>query len=486
VHPSLEALLERSPEGAAHLAGCEPCRGLVALLSAASAGAPRKAVPRVERSTYSGWEDLPDARGGMGRLFRALDTRLGREVAIKQVRAAGGTESGAVTRALLARLEREAKLTARLQHPGIVVVYEVGQFEDGELFYSMPLVRGRPLSREIERRPTLSGRLGLVALITNVAEALAYSHSQDIVHRDVKPDNIIVGAFGEAVLIDWGIAKDLRAREEEEPGAEELRVLSAGLTELGVGTAQYMAPEQARGAQPSAAMDVYALGATLYHALSGEPPWGAADPSEVRRLLREGPPRPLDALAPQVPAELVHICERAMARDPLQRYASARELADELHRFQTGRLLQSRSYTAAELLRHWARRHRASLSVGAAALLALVLLTVAGFVQIDRQRRVAQDERRRAEWSLRKAQGLLASQLAVEPAQRLEALSLATAAVGPELAAATPALASSEATQGLYDAVVKGPAALSLDHPGAITNFAVSPDGARLRSAERE
>jgi WD40 repeat protein/tRNA A-37 threonylcarbamoyl transferase component Bud32 len=482
LHPTLEALLEASAESALHLEGCDDCRRMSLLLAAAGSGEatppalPLTKVPLVERRCYVDWEELPEAHGGMGRLFRAFDTRLGREVAVKQVRAAQDLKLGAFHRALLHRLEREARLTARLQHPNIVVIYEVGRFEDGELFYSMPLVHGRPLSREIEKRSGLAERIGLLAQVTNVAEAIAYSHSAGVLHRDVKPENVLIGAFGESVLIDWGLAKEIDAPEID---LFQASGSDPGLTQLGIGTPQYMAPEQARGEPPTPAVDIYALGATLYHVLAGAPPYGLGDAREVRRLLLQGPPRPLAELQPATPPELLHICARAMGRTPGQRYSSARELVDELRRFQTGRLLGSRRYSAAELLKHWAHKHRTLLLTAAAALLVLFAVTALGVLQIDRHRRAAEQERARAEWSLRRAQGVLASKLAAEPRERLAALELAVQAAAPELLGIVPGTPSQEARQALFDALA-GPAMLLLNHSGSVTNFAVSPGGTLL------
>ncbi len=487
-HPSIETLLGRSPENLRHIAGCADCRRMTSLVLA---GAPPstevREVPVVERSVFTGWEELPDARGGMGKLWRAFDQRLGRHVALKQVRDAGDPGMRAL---LLVRLEHEARMTARLQHPAIVAVYEVGRFPDGELFYCMPLVAGRPLAKELDARPTLSLRLGLLPQLTAVAEAIAYSHGKGVIHRDLKPHNILIGAFGEAVVIDWGLAKECdpsgRAASDSGLAAGALALLpppsgpSDGLTQMGLGTPQYMAPEQARGETSSPLADVYGLGSTLYHLLAGEPPYGYGDARSVRHALQRGPPRSVAERVPEAPAELVHICERAMSREPALRFGSAGELAEELRRFQTGRLLQSRRYSTPELLLHFVKRHRASLSMAAAALAALIGVSVAGVVNIRRQRDRAEESQQKAEWALRRAQGVLASKLSTEASRRLEALALGVRAVGPELSGRVPVAPSPEAAQGLFDALAAGPAPLALNHGGAITDFAVSPDGSKL------
>ncbi len=450
----------------------------------ADAEADLAALPAIDRAMYADWHELVDVPGGMGRIFRARDRRLGRHVAIKQLAARFG-EPG-LRAALARRFEAEARLTARLQHPAIVGVHEAGVFGDGELFYAMPLVDGTPLGEAIAQRPTLAGRLGLLPHLTIVADAVAYAHEQGVLHRDLKPDNIMVGAHGETVLVDWGLAKALASTiAEPAPTGMYRDAAGDGMTQLGVGTPQYMPPEQARGEPPDARFDVYALGATMYHALAGVPPYGAGDPADVRRALLAGPPRPLIELARDAPVELLDIVSRAMARDPATRFASARELAEELRRFQTGQLLRSRRYSPAELVRHYARRHRTALRVAAVALLALAALATIGVVRIARERDRAEHERARAELErgraeveLRRAQGVIASQLARQPPRRLEAIALGIHAVAPELAAGRAP--TDEALQGLLDALTLGPAFAALPHDGVISGFARSPDGAIL------
>jgi WD40 repeat protein/serine/threonine protein kinase len=481
-HPSIDTLLGDTAANRQHLDQCADCRRMASLVNtSASHDEGPRAVPIVERSVFSSWEELPDGRGGMGKLWRAFDERLGRHVALKQIRSEDGAGDGAELRELLLRrLEREARMTARLQHPAIVAIYEVGRFPDGELFYAMPLVAGRPLGKEIDARPRLSQRLALLPQLTQIAEAVAYSHEKGVLHRDLKPDNILIGAFGEAVLIDWGLAKELEESAPDDrpqlltnPEAQ----LSDGLTELGVGTPQYMAPEQARGEEPSPLLDVYGLGSTLYHLLAGGPPYGYANGRKVREALLRGPPRPLAELVPEAPVELIHLCEQAMSRDPGARFASARELAEELRRFLTGRLLESRSYSPAELLAHFIKRHRTPLLVAALALLVLAVLGSVSVVNIRRQRDRAEASERQAARALRRAQGPLASKLSLEAPRRLEAIALGLRAVGAALIGPSDGPPSQEATQGLFDALAAGPAPLALHHPGSVTDFAVSPDG---------
>ena len=154
-------------------------------------------------------------RGGLGRVSRAHDTELGRDIAIKELIARG--HLGEV------RFLREALITARLEHPGIVPVYEAGRWADGTPFYAMKLVAGRSLRELIAERPTVDERIGLLHHVIAVADAIAYAHGRNIIHRDLKPSNVIVGDFGETVVIDWGLAKDLTAAEESPVGSGPFR-----------------------------------------------------------------------------------------------------------------------------------------------------------------------------------------------------------------------------------------------------------------------
>ncbi len=465
---------------AAHLARCESCRRLAALAGVAVAPASPTGdldhLPLVDAEMYAEWTELAEARGGMGRISRARDRRLGRYVAIKQLRRDLSTDERA---AMMRRFEREARLTARLQHPAIVGVHEAGRLaiENGETepFYAMPLVNGVPLGDAIAKRTTLIDRLALLPHLTTVAEAVAYAHEEGIVHRDIKPDNVLVGAFGETVLLDWGLAKVLSEAGGDPAGAyRDVDQHNGGFTQLGVGTPQYMPPEQARGEEPDERVDVYALGATLYHLLAGVPPYGNDDPSMVRRALATAPPRRLAELAPDAPTELIDIVERAMARDPGARYARVRDLADELRRFQAGQILKSRRYTLGELARHFARRYRTALRISAVAMVLLVVLGVIAVVRIAHERDLAREAQQRAERELRRAEGMVASRIAPDPAQRMQAVVLGVRAVGPELAANQPPVP--EAYQGLMDAVSAGAAVVPLPHRGAIKTMAPAGD----------
>ena len=330
-------------------------------------------------------------RGGMGRILAARDRRLRRDVVIKVLSSSAGSSE---------RFEREALITARLQHPSIVRVYDAGRLGD-EPFYAMEHVRGQSLDRVLAAAPDARARLALLPHVIAIADAMAYAHSEGVIHRDLKPANVLVGSFGETVVIDWGLAKDVRAPDTEAPaldapvaarpatpsvapvaGASDLTVAGAVM-----GTPAYMPPEQARGEPADERSDVYAIGAILYTLLSGAAPAaGARSLDEVGA----GAVTPLRASAPAAPAELVSITEHAMAHDPADRYATAGALAEELRRFAAGQLVATHAYSIGALVRRWLRRHRTAVGVAAAALLALAVLSLLGVRKIVAARDLAE------------------------------------------------------------------------------------------------
>jgi tetratricopeptide (TPR) repeat protein len=327
------------------------------------------------------------ARGGMGRILRARDRRLGRVVALKELRP-DAAEGGP-------RFVREALVTARLQHPSIVPIYEAGLWPEGSPFYAMKLVEGRSLEALLRECPSLGARLALLPHLIAVAEAIAYAHREGVVHRDLKPANVLVGPFGETVVVDWGLAKDLRGPGSEEKADGRATAGSPGSTVVGsvMGTPRYMAPEQARGEPVDERADVWALGAILYYLLAGNPPWSGKSAAEAIAAAVAEPPPPVEAKEPDAPRDLLAIVRKAMAPVPADRYPSAQELAIDLRRFQTGQLVSVQHYSTLELLRRWVSRHRAVVAVASVLTLALAVSIVAGFVSTKRQARLAELQR---------------------------------------------------------------------------------------------
>jgi len=305
----------------------------------------------------------------------------------------GGALNGLVANdgSLRRRFQNEALLTASVQHPAVVPIYERGELPGGQPFYTMKLVSGRSLRELIGERKALADRLALLPNVIAVADALAHAHSLRILHRDVKPSNIIIGEFGETVLIDWGVAKNLASpARESEPGAisGEADRTAVGMI---IGTPAYMSPEQARGLAADERADVFSLGATLYHLLAGQAAYEGDTPAILPKVA-QGEYLPLSEKQPDVPAELAAIVEKAMARQPAKRYPSARELAEDLRRFQTGQLVLSHRYTARELLARWARRHRPLLVASAVFLVLAAAGAAFGVRRIIRERDRASHE----------------------------------------------------------------------------------------------
>ncbi|HWO19353.1 MAG TPA: serine/threonine-protein kinase [Kofleriaceae bacterium] len=387
---------------------------MAAAIAAATAALPP--LPVVSASHYRPEREI--ARGGMGRIVAAEDQRLGRRVALKELLDPAGEQ--------LTRFQREALITARLQHPGIVPVYEAGRWPSGEPFFAMKLVSGRPLDRVIADTRTLDERLALLPRIAAAADAIAYAHSHRVVHRDLKPANVLIGDFGETVVIDWGLAKDLDQSDGPESASRLAQTVpsnpaarqsgsrkpaghssgSSTLTVAGavMGTPAYMAPEQARGEPVDQRADVFALGAMLYHLLAGVPPYNARTATDVIAAAALGKVIPLDEREQRAPRELIAIVERAMSQVPSDRYPHAGELADELRRFTTGQLVSAHRYTALQRVGRFVRRHRAAVAISTVAVITIALggtLAVRRIVEerdnADRERTLAVTRRAAAE-----------------------------------------------------------------------------------------
>lgn len=323
-------------------------------------------------------------QGGMGRVFLARDLRLERDVALKEVLQEGPDTA--------ARLVREALLTAQLDHPGIVPVYDAGRTVEGRLFYTMRLVRGRRLSDLVREADGVDARLRLVPHVRDVARALAFAHERQVVHRDVKPDNVLIGSLGETQLSDWGLARRLDASFPEVSAS----LADAELTRAGdglVGTTRYAAPELARGAPASLRSDVYSLGALLLEVVTGLPPWHGVDNDGVVARLKTGAAAPVE-LPAQTPPALRTLIVRALAPSPEDRAASAAELAADLSALLDGRLVAGHAYSARELLSHFVRTWRVPLlAAGSVLVVALVALTAAGGVARAQRDRALEAER---------------------------------------------------------------------------------------------
>ncbi len=264
------------------------------------------------------WPDLGDryqitgrlGRGGMSTVFAAIDRTLGRHIAVKVL------DRSASERKLASRLASEARILARLEHPGIVPVHDAGTLPDGRVFYTMKLVRGRRLHEAVADQTSLTDR---VLLFSRVCDAVSFAHAQGIVHRDLKPENVMVGPFGEVLVMDWGVAGLLG---------------DAPTDGVIAGTPGFMAPEQATGGSPDPRVDVYGLGAML------------------RTLIPDPVPPPLAAIS-----------AKAAAEQPAERYQSVVALARDLTRFRNGEPVDAYRETLVERTVRVASRYRVPIAV---------------------------------------------------------------------------------------------------------------------------
>lgn len=331
-------------------------------------------------------------RGGIGRVVSTRDEVVGREVAMKQLlpeRSAEAAKDTVQSVTLQARFLREARLAAQLEHPGIVPVYEVGRRPDGSLYYTMRRIRGRTLADAVKEAKAPAERLRLVANVLTVAQALAYAHSRGVLHRDVKPQNVMLGSFGETYLLDWGLAR-LKGKGD----AQDFSMapdITGGAQPGAVGTPSYMSPEQALGrvAELDERTDVWGLGAVLYEVLTGRPPYVGKTAIDVIQQVVGDDWTPVPALVPDAPPDLVAVVDKALAKEPSRRYPSAKELALDLEAWLQGRRVSAREYSGVDLFLRLVRRNRVASGLVSAALLAVLVVGTVSWQRIREQRNEA-------------------------------------------------------------------------------------------------
>jgi len=406
-HPTLAELQDPapSPDVHRHLESCSMCRSLVT-------SAPDGDEPAIELDLPKGlvsenafrWPADPIARGGMAQIFAGEDRRLGRTVILKAPREGDDLPAG-MAQMFQRRVTAEARILAKLQHPSIVTIYELGKASVGWPFCVMEKVEGTPLRdrldelAEQEQRtgtPCTRERLELVSSLVSIAEALAYAHERRVVHRDCTPNNIMLGKRGEATLIDWGIARDLDA-----PGGSDLSSIndqppsmSGRMVTISAGTPPYLPLEQSQGRAADPSFDVYSFGITLYEVVSGRTPfpWRTLDtPGERNQQLaafldwlRNGEPPP--PAMPRDP-ELSGIIARAITRDPAERF-TADELVLALKQYLTGDLVFSHRYSRTGRLARWARRNKAA----AVAIASFLVFAIAGVLVWGYLSKLAREE----------------------------------------------------------------------------------------------
>lgn len=335
-------------------------------------------------------------KGGLGEVYIADDLELQRDVVLKFIRKRHHSR-----KEIQDQFQLEAQITAKLDHPGVVPVYGIGRHPDGRACYAMRYIQGvtldetiaqfhaprvaRPDGRESrDTSPFSAARTGeLHGLLTHFltsCKTIAYAHNRGIVHRDIKPDNIMLGKYGETLVVDWGLAmpvnRDVLARASGEetllPGSGS-GSSSSGSTGGPVGTPAFMSPEQANGAVVRPASDIFSLGATLFKLLTGHAPYSGESAHEVVAKARYASFQPLRRLDKRVPRPLAAVCEKAMSIDPAKRYITAMELAKDLECWLAGDPVTAYRESFSERVGRWTRLHRVWTQ---AILTALVVVTL--------------------------------------------------------------------------------------------------------------
>jgi serine/threonine-protein kinase len=355
------------------------------------------------------------AAGGVGEVSVALDEELQREVALKEIQERFADQADA-----RARFVREAEITGNLEHPGVVPVYGLGAYPNGRPFYAMRFIRGQSLKEAIARFHTVDEEGGrdegerslalrdLLGRFVGVCNTVAYAHSRGVLHRDLKPDNVMLGEYGETLVVDWGLARLLSQADSDRTAIQTSIVSGSGgdslPTQMGqvVGTPAYMPPEQASGRvdQVGPASDVFALGGTLYCLLTGQPPYRGPDALAKARRAALVPAR---QIAGSVPAALEAVCGKAMAPRPEDRYATARALAEDVQRFLADEPVRAYREPFLDRLRRWSRRNRSLVSAAVMLLLAGVVGLAVGLWAVQREQTRTKQALARAEENLDRA-----------------------------------------------------------------------------------
>lgn len=359
--------------------------------------------PRGDRYTIL----RPHAKGGLGQVSVAIDRELSREVALKEIQEPFATNEDCRSRFVL-----EAEVTGGLEHPGIVPVYGLGTYADGRPYYAMRFIKGDSLKTATDNFHSQNKRVSslsyqsiefrsLLNRFTDVCNAIEYAHSRGVLHRDLKPGNIMLGKYGETLVVDWGLAK-LVGREEATPKPDEasLRVQSGSNvapTQLGatIGTPAYMSPEQAEGRhdQLGPRSDVYSLGATLYYVLTGGRPFEQEDLGDLLHAVKNGrfeSPRERNS---SIPKSLSAICMKAMSLAPKDRYESPASLAKDIEAWLADEPVTAQPPTVPEKIARMVKRNRKTAIASAGFTVVTIAILLIAVVLIERARREERRER---------------------------------------------------------------------------------------------
>lgn len=479
-------------------------------------------------------------QGGMGKVWVALDNELHREVAFKHLLPKYAEDPD-----FQERLKLEAEITGNLEHPGIVPVYSLGSYGDGQPFYAMRLIPGDSLKEAIDlfhEKDETAGRKpaernlelrSLLGRFMDACHAIQYAHSRKVLHRDLKPANIVLGNYGDTLVVDWGLAKAMSTKNSQ-PAHSELPVDPIAGRELvgtemgaqGAGTPEYMSPEQMSGRLDllDERSDVYSLGATLYHLLTGRPPFAGENRDEVRRKVERGEFKAPHIVSKSVPRPLSEICLKAMARHPKDRYSSALQLVSDIEHWQADEAVLAYEEDWRGPLARWLRKRAAGVAISAVALLLLTIVAVVAAVMIFGEKQIADQQTRLAERHLY-ASRMNNSQASFETNQVGETVRLLKL-VKNEISSNSPlgfewhywdrlchqelhelvghtdqvaAVAFSrdgmqlvsgsvnkDKTVRLWDVATESSIRIFIGHKGHVWGVAISPDGKRLASASED
>ncbi len=346
------------------------------------------------------------AKGGLGVVCRGEDSILNREVAVKFIRPDHVSEA---TREIFAL---EAEITGRLDHPGVTPVLGIGETQEGRRFYVMRFLPGESLRDKIHQYHQHQEQDGseravdfrkMLTSFVSVCKTIGYAHSRGILHRDIKPHNIMLGSYGETIVVDWGLAIPFQSSHEHRVECDKTIIPesggSSGSHPVAAGTLAYMPPEQALGeSELTPATDIYALGATLYHLLCGRPPLQRSSERtfDIQSIIRGNYPR-LRELRDEVSPDMEAICLKAMALKPENRYATALEMAEDVERFLADEPVSVHPDNVSRRIARWSRHHSTAIMTGAVSLILILLSAAAGLIVASVLYRVAEQQRARAE-----------------------------------------------------------------------------------------